>query len=164
MSLTVVFWHWWAFGALLLAVELLAPGVFFLWIAEAAVVTGGLLWLFPGLEWEWQLVIFSVLSVVSVAVARKVIVRHPIVSDRPSLNQRTRQYFGRTFVLSESIDNGEGKLRVDDSTWKIRGKDLPAGSRVRVIGADGVVLQVEGVGTEPVSGRASADADDTASG
>lgn len=138
-----VFWHWWAFGALLLVVELLVPGMFFLWMAESACVTGMVLWLYPGLGWEAQLVWFSVLSVVSIAVARKLIVRHPIESDRPLLNQRAAQYVGRTFVLSHPIVNGAGKIRVDDSTWKIAGADAPAGSRVRVVGAEGIILNVE---------------------
>jgi hypothetical protein len=50
---------------------------------------------------------------------------------------------GRDFTLDTPIVNGQGKIRVDDSTWKIRGKDCGAGSLVTVVGVDGVVLQVE---------------------
>lgn len=142
-TFVVEFWHWWAFGALLLVVELLAPGMFFLWMAESAVVTGVLLLLYPALTWEFQLVVFSVLSVLSIAVARKLIHRHPIESDRPWLNRRAAQYVGRTFVLSDPIRNGWGKLRVDDATWKIAGPDVPAGTRVKVVNIDGMVLNVE---------------------
>ncbi len=39
--------------------------------------------------------------------------------------------------------NGVGKLRVDDTTWKVAGNDVPAGSRVRVTGVEGTILQVE---------------------
>ncbi|MCU0734335.1 MAG: NfeD family protein [Methylotetracoccus sp.] len=143
IGLNLVFWHWWAFGALLLVVELLAPGMFFLWMAESAFVTGALLWLYPELSWEAQLIWFSALSLVSIVAARKLLIRHPIESDRPLLNQRTAQYIGRTFVLTEPIVNGTGKIRVDDSTWKISGADTPAGSRIRVIGAEGIVLKVD---------------------
>lgn len=139
----VEFWHWWAFAALLLAVELLAPGMFFLWMAESALVTGAVLWVYPELGWEFQLIWFSLLSLLSIGVARKLLVRHPIGTDRPLLNQRAAQYVGRTFVLSEPIVNGSGKIRVDDSSWKIVGADAPAGCKVRVVGADGIVLRVE---------------------
>lgn len=143
MTFDIVFWHWWAFGALLLAIELLAPGMYFLWMAESAFVTGVLLWVEPELAWETQLVWFSALSVASIVIARRMLARHPIGSDRPLLNQRASQYVGRTFVLTEPIVNGSGKIRVDDSVWKVSGDDAPATSRIRVIGAEGVILKVE---------------------
>jgi len=139
----VEFWHWWAFGALLLIVELLAPGMFFLWMAEAAAITGALLWLFPGLEFAYQVMAFSLIALVSIVVFRKFLKHHPIVSDQPLLNQRTAQYIGRSFTLEQPIVNGQGKIRIDDGSWKIQGEDSPSGTRVRVIAADGVVLKVE---------------------
>ena len=139
----VVFWHWWAVGAFLLIVELLAPGIFFMWMAEAAVVTGVLLLIFPALSWEHQLISFSLLSVVSIAVFRKYLRKHPIVSDQPLLNQRTAQYIGRVVTLEEPIINGQGRIRVDDSLWKIHGEDALTGQRVKIVAADGVVLRVE---------------------
>nr|WP_240992123.1 NfeD family protein [endosymbiont of Riftia pachyptila] len=45
--------------------------------------------------------------------------------------------------MEDPIINGEGKIRVDDTTWKIRGNDCPGGSQIKVIGVDGVVLLVE---------------------
>ena len=39
--------------------------------------------------------------------------------------------------------NGVGKVVVDDSTWRVKGPDLPAGTHVRVVGVDGVVFVVE---------------------
>jgi len=138
----IVFWHWLAFGIFLLIVELLAPGMFFLWMAQAAGVTGVLLFLFPGLGWEVQIAVFSVLSVLGVGLARRFFKRHPIISDQPLLNRRTAQYIGRVFTLDRPIVNGEGKIKVDDSTWKIRGEDCGAGTRVRVVDADSVVLIV----------------------
>jgi membrane protein implicated in regulation of membrane protease activity len=143
MGSEIVFWHWLAFGAFLLTVELLAPGMFFLWMAQAAGATGLLLMVLPGLGWEAQVTVFSALSVLSVAAARRFVKRHPIASDQPLLNRRAAQYAGRVFTLDRPIVNGRGKIKVDDSTWKIRGQDCPAGARVRVVAADGVVLVVE---------------------
>lgn len=139
----ILFWHWWSLAAVLLIVELLAPGMYFLWMAEAAFVTGAVLWLFPVLAWELQVLLFSLLSLVSIVVFKKYLNRHPIVSDLPLLNRRAAQYVGRTFTLEQPIVDGVGKLRVDDSIWRVRGKDCRAGSKVRVIGVEGVELQVE---------------------
>lgn len=143
MGFDIVFWHWWGFGAFLLIVELLVPGMFFLWMAEAAVVTGLLLLIIPTLGWEYQLISFSVLSVMSIIVFRKFLNKHPIETDQPLLNRRAAQYVGRVFTLEHAIVNGQGKIRVDDSTWKIRGNDCEAGSKVRVVSAEGVILRVE---------------------
>jgi membrane protein implicated in regulation of membrane protease activity len=143
MPFEIVFWHWWAFGVLLLIVELLVPGMFFIWMAESAFVVGALVWMVPELGWEHQVLGFSALSVASIAVFRRYLKRHPIETDRPLLNRRAAQYIGREFTLDRPIINGQGRIRVDDSIWKVQGEDCESGTRVRVTAADGVILRVE---------------------
>lgn len=137
------FWHWFIFAVGLLILELFAPGAFFLWMGIAAAIVGALLWLVPGMGWELQLMIFAVLSVVTIIWWRKRMDENPVVSDQPNLNRRGQQYVGRTFTLDEPIVNGLGKIHVDDSTWKIEGNDCPAGTKITVTGVDGVILKVE---------------------
>jgi membrane protein implicated in regulation of membrane protease activity len=93
--------------------------------------------------WEVQLMLFAILSLVSIGAWRGWQRRHPDVSDQPMLNRRGAQYVGRVFVLESPIQNGYGKVRVDDTLWRVRGADAKAGARVRVKAADGVVLEVE---------------------
>ena len=51
---------------------------------------------------------------------------------------------GRTFNLDEAVINSRGKLKIDDSYWTVESKlDIPAGEKVKVIGVDGTILQVE---------------------
>ncbi|MDH5633700.1 MAG: NfeD family protein [Gammaproteobacteria bacterium] len=138
----VEFWHWWILAVVLIVLELFAPGAFFLWIGLSAGLVGALLWLIPGTTWEWQLTVFAVLSVVTVVGGRNFLRRHPIHTDAPELNRRGHHYVGRVFALNEPIVNGYGKIRVDDSTWKISGSDLPSGAKIQVVGVDGVVLKV----------------------
>lgn len=138
----IVFWHWWILAGLLLILELTAPAFFFLWLGIAAAATGFLLLVFPGMGVEMQLVLFSVLSVVAVIAWRKYRETHPPESDQPNLNKRGRQYIGRVFTLERPIENGVGKVMVDDSTWRVKGPDLPAGTDVRVEDVDGVVFVV----------------------
>jgi len=139
----VVFWHWWILAGVLLILELTSPAFFFLWIAIAAAAVGFLVLVFPSLSLELQLVLFGVLSVVAVIAWRKYREAHPQVSDQPLLNQRGRQYTNRVFTLDHPIVNGVGKVEVDDSTWRVKGPDLPTGTRVRVTGVDGTVFIVE---------------------
>jgi inner membrane protein len=143
LQLEIVFWHWWVLGIALLIFELLAPGVFFLWVGLSAFVVGAIAALLPVLSWQYQLFMFSVLSVLSVVLWRIYLKKHPIKSDRPLLNRRSAQYIGRVFTLEEPIINRRGKIKVDDSIWKIEGEDCPANTQVKVVSVNGVVLQVE---------------------
>ena len=144
MSLTgFVFWHWWVIGIVLLGIEILAPGFWFLWMAVAAGVVGTILFFVPDMNWQGQVLFFAVLSVASMIGWRAYQRRHPTVSDQPNLNRRGEQYIGRVFTLDEAIVNGTGKIRVDDTTWKVTGNDQPLGAKVKVTGVDGTVLTVE---------------------
>jgi membrane protein implicated in regulation of membrane protease activity len=138
----VLYWHWWVLGLLLLVAEMLLPtGFVLLWIGASAIIVGALSWVLP-LNWEVELVLFAALSLASFLVWKKF---RPQAqeSDQPMLNRRGQSYIGRNFTLREPIVNGVGKLRVDDSQWRITGPDVPAGTQVRVTRADGATLHVE---------------------
>jgi membrane protein implicated in regulation of membrane protease activity len=139
----IVFWHWWILAGLLLILELTAPAYFFLWLGIAAAATGLLLLVFPAIPIESQLILFAVLSIVAVIAWRKYREANPVISDQPNLNRRGQQYTGRVFTLEHAIVNGVGKVTVDDSTWRVKGPDLPAGTKVRVSDVDGVVFIIE---------------------
>jgi len=141
----IVFWHWLILAGVLLILELTAPAFFFLWLGIAAAATGLLMLVFPGLPLEAQMVLFSVLSIIAVITWRRYRESHPRISDQPNLNRRGEQYIGRVFTLQKAIVNGVGKVTVDDSTWRVEGQDLPAGTRVRVDGVNGVVFEVSAV-------------------
>lgn len=136
-------WHWALLAVVLLTLEVFAPGVFFIWMGLAAGLVAALFWLFPELSWQGQILTFAGLSILAAVLGRKWLDRHPLATDKPALNRRGEQYIGRTFTLQEPIVNGEGKIQVDDTTWKIRGPDCEAASNVTVTGVDGVVLLVD---------------------
>lgn len=137
------FWHWWILGLALVIVETLVPGTFFLWMGISALIMGVVAWLAPAMGWETQVMLFAILSLVSIVGWRAWARRHPDDSEQPKLNRRGEQYVGRVFVLETPIENGFGKVRVGDSPWRVEGPDAPAGQRVRVTAVDGVVLVVE---------------------
>jgi membrane protein implicated in regulation of membrane protease activity len=141
-SLHPTFWQWWVVGVLLMVVEMLLPGAFFLWMGLAAGLVGVIVLLAPTVGFHFQLGAFALLSIAAVLLARIYLRRNPLTTDQPGLNRRSAQYIGRTLVLTEPIVNGYGTVRVDDSTWRVRGPDSPAGSTVEVVEADGAVLGV----------------------
>lgn len=133
-------WTWWIVAVILGILELVVPGIFFIWLALAAASVGVLSYLFPIGELT-QIATFAVLSVALVWASRRWLQRHPIVSDHPLLNQRAQSYVGRSFTLEQAIVNGRGKVKIGDTFWLASGPDLPAGASVRVTGeADGVLL------------------------
>jgi membrane protein implicated in regulation of membrane protease activity len=140
---SITYWHWWILAAALIILEVFAPGAFFLWLGIAAGVVGGLIYLAPDLAWEHQVLTFSVLSVASIIIWRKYFRTTPEETDEPALNRRGEQYVGRVFTLADPIVNSMGTIRVDDTTWKIRGEDCAVGTRVQVTGVDGTILEVE---------------------
>jgi len=139
----IVFWHWWILAGLLLILELTAPAFFFLWLGIAAGAVGLILLVFPSIDFETQLILFAVASIVAVLAWRRYRETRPKITDQPNLNRRGQQYIGRVFSLTSPITNGVGKVTVDDSTWKVKGPDLPEGTHIKVTGVDGVVFKVE---------------------
>ena len=146
MSLeTLVYWHWWILAVGLIILEVFAPGAIFMWMGIAAGLVGFILMLFPDISWQVQFVIFSLLSVASIVVWHFYLKKNPTETDQPMLNKRGHQYIGRTFTLDDAIVNNEGKIKVDDSTWKVEGENCDAGTQVEVTGVDGVVLIVKSI-------------------
>ena len=135
-------WSWWLLGLILLGVEVVVPGFFFLWFGIAAILIGvsALLIDWP---WQWQVLGFVVLSVISALIGRRFAGNPDVDTADPLLNLRASRLQGRTFVLSEPIKEGSGRIQVDDSVWRVHGPDAPAGTRVVVTGADGPILKVE---------------------
>jgi membrane protein implicated in regulation of membrane protease activity len=144
-ELVFVFWYWWVIALFLLVVEIVAPGFFFLWMAIAGFVTGAIVLLIPAISLNMQILVFSVLSVATIMAWKFYSKKHPIESDHPLLNKRGVQYIGRVFSLYQPIKNGQGKIRVDDSIWKVHGEDCDIDSRVKVVAIRGTVFEVEKV-------------------
>jgi inner membrane protein len=135
-------WHWWIIAAVLGMVEAFVPGAVAIWFAAAALVVGALLLVIP-MPWQLQLVLFGALSIAALVAWRRYKVRNPETTDQPNLNQRSAQYIGHVYVLSEPITQAYGKALVGDGAWKVRGPDLPAGASVRVVAVEGALLIVE---------------------
>ncbi|MGX9984126.1 NfeD family protein [Methylobacterium fujisawaense] len=134
-------WSWVIAGLALAGAEILLPGVFLIWLGLAAVATGVAAAALP-LPWQGQTLLFAVLAVGLVAVAAR-LQRRGAGPPAPALNRADRGLIGRAGVLDEPIVQGAGRIRFDDTLWRVEGPDLPAGARVRVTAIRGTILQVE---------------------
>ena len=134
-------WSWVVAGLVLLGLELVVPGGVLIWLGAAALVTGIAALLLP-IFWPLQFVIFGVLALVGIWLWLRVR-GAGVVSDRPYLNARADRFIGREVVLDEPISGGTGRVSLDDTTWRVEGPDLAAGSRIRIVSASAAVLKVE---------------------
>jgi membrane protein implicated in regulation of membrane protease activity len=135
-------WNWFIAGALLLALEIIAPGAFMMWFGLAALLVGTIS-LFIDWSWQAQGAAFAVFAVAAIPLWRRVSPRVERPVDQPFLNRRTEAMVGRVFTLDKPIVNATGTIRIDDTIWRVTGPDAPAGSRVRVKHAEGAQLEVE---------------------
>lgn len=146
MDLMASMWFWWALALALLALEAMVPGIFFLWLGLAAGGTGFVRLLIPEMSSLAQWTVFSLLSLVAVAVAWRMRTMSAVKpTDQPLLNQRAQQLVGRVYVLDTAIDNGRGRLKIGDAYWSAEGPDLPAATRVRVLSVHDMTLRVTAV-------------------
>ena len=135
---------WLAIGLFLAVAEILIPGVFLIWLAGAALVTGLLSWVLP-IGLPIQIVIFAVLAIVAVFMGRRYVRDNPIHEADPKMNRRGQRMVGETALVVVPIEAGSGKVKVGDSEWLARGEDAGLGDRVRITGSDGSILLVEKV-------------------
>lgn len=141
----IVYWNWWVFALILIIVEVLVAGTFFLWMSISAGIVGLVLLLLPGISWQLQLSLFAIFSIASIILSRIWLARHARSEPPSTLNRRGSQYVGRQFTLTEPIINGVGRLNVDDTIWRVSGPDLEVGAKVVVEGLDGTILKVKGI-------------------
>jgi membrane protein implicated in regulation of membrane protease activity len=141
----MLWWYWLLLGLGFLGLETVTPGGFyFLFSGVAALVVGGLsLSGLAGPDWaQWAL--FSILSVLLLAVARKPLVAQ--LTTRRGHDGRRPELVGEEATLLEDLSPGAlGKGELRGTTWSVRNDGhamLRRGQRCRVEKVDGLTLWV----------------------
>ena len=115
-------WNWMVLGIILLALEIVLPGVFLVWIGIASLIVGAIsifAWESGFWTWQTQVLLFLVLSVASAFAGRRLAGPRKDDSDQPLLNRRGDQLIGRTATLAEPIRNGRGRIQLGDTLWRV---------------------------------------------
>ncbi|GGO22706.1 NfeD family protein [Deinococcus humi] len=134
--------HWWVLGAVLLMLEVAAPGVFFVWLALASFALGLVVFVLP-LAVPFQLALFAILSIVAVFLGKRYVGKLALGGQEGDrLNTGAHRLVGRTVVVTAAIHNGSGRVRVGDSEWRATGPDTPVGAQVLIVSAEGTTLAV----------------------
>ncbi len=142
--LTLNYWHWFGLAVIMFIIEILTGTGFLLWMGISAVLVGMVALLFSSMLASTQCIIFSLVAILSALVWRLYLHYYPIKTDKPMLNRRAEQYVGQLFTLKLSTINQMGSIQVDDTIWRLKfDKELPAGTTVKIIGTEGVILLAE---------------------
>ncbi len=144
-------WTWWGFGALLVVLEVVVSGTFLLWMGISAGVIGVIVYFSQtyfgqNVAWEIQFTLFAVFSLASIFLSRKYL--QSTADEQSTLSARGKGYIGMVVIVEESIVNGVGKVRVEDTVWRVQGDhiadgEVAAGERVRITDIKGATFEVE---------------------
>lgn len=141
----LVYGHWFILALLLIIAETLGAAGFLLALGMAAAAIGVITFFFM-ISWKWQLVFFSILSVLFAVGWWLLLKRRTSMYPAPLINRPFEAMLGRKVVLIEAIDNGRGKIKINDAFWTVTGPELPIGSKVKIVAVqDGTLLVVEPV-------------------
>ncbi|WP_262690295.1 NfeD family protein [Kordiimonas aestuarii] len=138
-------WLWWGLGLLLLAGEMVIPGVYLLWIGVAGLATGLVAFFMPGMGFDGHGLVFAVFGAASIYIGNRYFYNRFKEAGEPTVNTRGRSHVGRIYSVCSPIINGRGHVTVGDSRWLAEGPDAPEGTRVKVKAVEGTVLTVEPV-------------------
>jgi len=145
--MTEVAWAWAVLAAILLAVEISVTGTLFsLWFSISALCVAALLWLFPGMPYAVQFIVFAVLSLGSLAIWR----RYYKKTDADyHVGQAQGEEIGRTGTVikatgpahSGTIKFAQGLL--GSREWvAFSDEPIEAGSNAEVVAVEGNTLRI----------------------
>ena len=135
-------WIWLTLGVVLAGAEMLIPGVYLIWLAMAAIITGALTAVLD-MSLPYQVVNFVSLALIFAFSARRFLRDRPIESSDPLMNRRGARMVGEAATVVQAIEGGSGRVKLGDSEWIAHGPDIAAGERVRIKGSEGAILLVE---------------------
>ena len=139
-------WHWWAFGAVLIALEIATMTSYLLWPGIAALLVGVIKLVDPSLDGRVAAFLFAVLAVVATVVWKRTPWGGAVAKGQArTLNERCAQYVGRFGKAADDFSGGRGAVLIDDSRWTavVRDGSAPSkGDLLEITGSEGAVLEV----------------------
>ena len=135
------FMHWLVLGLSLIILELFLWTVFMLWIGASAITVSIFFYLMPETAWPIQLLIFVALSLASTFLAKRY---YPVKTVDDELHEKAKTYIGKECKVS-SIEDDTAKVKIGNSLWFAKGKELSVGQNVKIIDVESSTFIVESV-------------------
>ena len=151
LLLDMLWWHWMVLGLFLTALELVAPGSFFIiFFGVAALIIGLLdLWGLAGPVWvQWLL--FAIVSIVALLVFRNPLLRLMRAKDQPDASLVDALITETAHALEDIPPDAFGRVELRGTGWSAKNvatQIIHKGQRCTVQRVDGLMLYVlpEGV-------------------
>lgn len=141
----LAWWHWFVLGMVLVAVEMLLPTFFLLWLGLGALLTGLAVLALP-MGFATQLVLWALSSLTMMAVWLKWF-RNP---DRTHAGQAKEGVLGITGLITRAVpEMGQGEILfqrpvLGADRWPVvADSPIPAGEKARIVDVLGQTLKVE---------------------
>ena len=137
-------YYWIILGMALMVLEIATPGFFLFLTGIAAVITGGLSYLFPHIIWlQW--VLFGVLTILALVFLRSVILNR--TQPTQSMTSNVDRLIGKKALVIRAIepDSMKGQVRVGGEIWLARSEDdtkIPENEEVMIRKVSGTKLIV----------------------
>lgn len=135
---------WLIFAAILGIGEIIIPGVFLIWIAAAAAITGVLTFA-VGLLPAFQFGLFALLCIFAVYLGRKWYLERGASVEDPLLNDRSARMIGQSVTVTEDVNEHEGRAKVGDSQWPARGASIKKGKSAKIIDVKDGIIHIEAI-------------------
>lgn len=124
-------YFWLVLGCVLIVAEAIIPGVYVLWIGVAAILTAGIVALFPLLG-SWILLFFALVTILSAFVGTRVFLL--MTSKVTTLNDMRQQLIGKRGTCIARHDGAEIRIRIDGVEWAaLADSELDVGDAVVVL-------------------------------
>jgi membrane protein implicated in regulation of membrane protease activity len=148
MEFEFLYWHWIVFGVALMLGEMFLASFFILWFGAAAVIIGGVVYVFPEISAAWQIFLWTLLSSALALAWFKYL--KPLAIDKTKAGLSREAFLGEIGqVLSPPSGEKRGTLRfpaplMGSDEWLCISQDtLASGDRVSVIDFSGNTLIVK---------------------
>jgi len=139
-------WQWLIAAIVLLMLETAGLGGFVIGVAIACLVQSVISYVWLGLSWDVQLVIFAFNAIIFTILYWCVFRKFNQQTDNKTLNNRAAQLIGLRVTIQKAIPSGEGKVIIGDTFWKVSSAEpLGEGDTIVVTASEGMRLIVEKV-------------------
>jgi membrane protein implicated in regulation of membrane protease activity len=132
---------WIIIGAIAVAIDIITSAFLFMWFALGAI--GAIIALMLGFSFTIQIIVFLVVSIVSMLIGYPVVKR--TLKKSVKVTKTTEQgYIGRRLTADEEITE-KARVKVDGIYWTVQkvGEDIKKGDKVQIVGLKGNKLLIK---------------------
>ncbi|NRA88666.1 MAG: NfeD family protein [Rhizobiales bacterium] len=126
-------WGWFIAATILILLEVLAPGVFFLFFAFAAFIVAGVSWAVD-IDWQYELLLFSAIGFLSMYGGKRYFKKEREKYNDHPINDPMAEFIGNKVSLETAIVNNIGKVQIKGVHWTVNGPDAEKDTIVKIVG------------------------------